>query len=421
MANPSTAYDSTSNTTEVYKYKASGFYVYGSNKYSIDFMNFKSIVIDHDYEINNMPLLYIILNIDAKLADAIVTNQKTGVFILSIQKCIDNSDMPDLWEDCFNDTFLYYLSEDINKKDERDYEASNTGREDMYREVTIGLLSQKLVNNNKTVANGIINCSDMSSAVSYVIGKSLPLVMEPFKNNQPLKRVVLPPVSSVAKAVAYLNSIKVFYDSKYRYYMDLDAIYLLSSSGKAVPRKGNKGNSVHIALQNDYDKASKVQGMTFNKQGSFYAIDVSGVDAEVENYNFATNSYSKLQYTDTDGKSNTITTANLDKQSSLANKTVNVRVPNGNIGLVTNAEKNTDIYLAINKTDLDTTVLTLNKEYVLNAENVYTGLGYSGTYILRRKRELYFRGAGSDDKFTINVMLYLEKAYSEDGDNRKSI
>lgn len=421
MTNSSSAYQSTAVTSAIYKYKASGFYVNGTEKYAIDFMNFNSIVIDHDYQQNNMPIIYMVLSINSKIVDAIINNQKTGLFILTIQKSIDNSDMPDLWEDYISDTFLYYLSDDINKNDTRDYSETNTGREDMYRDVSIGLLSQKLVNNNKTVANGVINCKDMASAVSYVIGNKLPLVMEPLENNNPLKRIMLPPVSSVAKAVAYLDSVKVFYNTQYRYYMDLDATYLLSSSGKAVPRKGIKGNFVHIVLQNDYDSASKVQGMSYNEQGGYYDLTVSGVDAELENYGLTDNSYTKIQYTDTSGKSQTMDTAKLDKQSSLTNKTTNVRVPNGNIGYITNAEKTSDIYLAIVKTDLDTAAFTLNKEYTINTENVYKGMGYSGNYLLRRKRELYIRGGGSDDKFTMTVMLYFEKVYTENQENRKSI
>ena len=163
MAN---VYDDTSSKLSIYKYRASGYYINGDDKNRIDYTNIKSIVIDHDYVTNNMPLMYVILSLSTKVVDKIIKNKETGTFIINIQKSIDNTDGTILWEDYVNDTFLYFLAEDINKTDIRDYEASNDGREDIYKEITVGLLSKNLVNNNKKTVNGIINCSNMASAVA---------------------------------------------------------------------------------------------------------------------------------------------------------------------------------------------------------------------------------------------------------------
>ena len=137
-----TTMQNTDPTNSIYRYRASGYYMLGQEKYNIDYTNIRSIVIDHDYDKNNMPLVYLILNISTKLIDTIIKNIERGVFILNIQKCIENSDMPDLWKDYISDTFIYFAAEDINKTDSRDYENANEGREDIYKELIFGLSMQ---------------------------------------------------------------------------------------------------------------------------------------------------------------------------------------------------------------------------------------------------------------------------------------
>jgi len=408
-------YENSKLTDNIYKYQASGFYILGQEKYKIDYTNIKSIVVDHDFDNNNMPLIYVILNLSSKLIDAIIRNKEQGVFILNIQKCIDNSDMPDLWTDYINDTFLYFLAEDINKTDARDYENTNEGREDIYKEITVGMLSQKLVNNNKKTVNGILKCNNMASAVAYVIGQNRPIVMEPFENNSALNSVFLPPRNSVAKSIEYLNGIRTFYNTQYRYYMDFDVSYLLSQRGKAVPKKGDKINTVMVVLRNDYDASSKLQGMSVDETNLYYRVEIPATNVEIADYRERSKQYVKLRYTDTAGDNTEYTIKKKQPGDNYASKTSHVRAPNDNYNLLTNAEKFSRLYIAVNKTDLDCSAFTPNKRYTINADEVYIGCDYSGDYILRRKRELYFKSSEStsDPKLTLSTMLYFEKVYEQ--------
>ena len=411
----SSVYTNTVESNSIYKYKASGYYVLGKEKYTIDFTNVHSIVIDHDYDTNNMPLIFAILNLSSKIIDIIIKNKETGVFIFNIQKCVDNSDMPNLWKDYINDTFTYFLPNDINKTDSRDYENANEGREDVYKEINIGLLSQTLVNNNKKTVNGVIECNNMASAVLYTIGTSRPIVMEPFENNPSFKYMMLPPRNSVAKSVQYLNQQNTFYNTQYRYYMDFDATYLLSSKGSGVLRKGDKINTVMVILRNDYDAASKLQGMTIDENNQYYKIEISGTNVEVGDNRVLSKQYTKVRTTNSSGDNSDLTLVNKTNESNFANKTKQVRAPNDNINLISNSEKNSRLYISINKTDLDGSVFTINKEYMINADEVYKDCGYSGKYLLRRKRELYYKSTGesADEKFTLSVLLTFEKVYEE--------
>ena len=414
ISNSSTqAFDNTALFDNVYKYNANGFYVLGKEKYPIDYTNVRSIVIDHDFENNNMPLVYIILNLSSKLIDTIIKNKEQGLFILTIQKCIENSDMPDLWRDYISDTFVYFLAEDINKTDTRDYENANEGREDVYKEITVGLLSQKLVNNNKKTVNGILQCNNMMSAVAYVVGVNRPFIMEPFENNSSLKTVLLPPRNSVAKSIEYLNGIRTFYNTPYRYYMDFDVSYLLSSRGKAVPRKGESINTIMINLINDYDSTSKLQGMATDEINKYFKVEIPATNVEVADYRSESKKYTKVRYTTTDGSNTTYVKQQKKSGDNFAAKTSHVRAPNDNANLLINAEKFSKLYISTNKTDLDASVFTPNKRFHINADEVYKECDYTGDYLLRRKRELYFKSTTTtaDTKLTLSTLLFFEKVY----------
>ena len=67
---------------------------------------------------------------------------------------------------------------------------------------------------------------------------------------------------------------------------------------------------------------------------------------------------------------------------------------------------NSSIQLLIQKNDIDSEVLTINKEYTIKADETYNTDRYNGKYILVRKRELYIR---EDETFTMCVMLLFEK------------
>ncbi len=397
---------------DIYKFRASGYYSLDGESHEITYENFRSIVIDRDYEKNNMPLVYIIFNLSSKLTDIVVKNIKKGVFIINIQKTIDNADTGEIWEDYINDTFVYFLQEDVNKVDERTYEYVNEDREDLYSELTVGLLSQTLINNNKKVVNGILNCNDMASAVAYTLSGGTPIVMEPFNYNKPLKRIILPPCNSKSKCVKYLDGLRTFYNTPYRFFMDMDCIYLLSQSGKKVPRKGEQINSVHITLQDEYIAESKMQGMITETEKGYYGIDISGVDADAADYSGTEYTATKIQVMDRKGKGTKTDIADTSG-ANYTTKTVNLRASNDNIAALQNARNHSYRFLSVTKTDIDCSVMTPNKEYVVDADKVYKDGDYSGNYYVVRKRELFFKGGdgAESEKFTCSTMLFMEKVY----------
>lgn len=392
------------NHTDIYKYTASLTYVLDNKVYEIETTSIRTIAIDCDYDRMNMPMIFITLGIYQSLANKMLLHQDTGIFILDIKRCISNSDMPDLYMDYISDKFIYFITGNIDA--DNTVEISEDQLDDDTT-VTIGLLSLDHVNKNKKVVNGIIN-GKLSSAM-YYLTSHLPIVMEPPTNNITLENTILPPVNSVAKSLEYLNSINVFYNTPYRFFIDFEHAYLISSSGKAVKSKGESICSVMITIQHEDTAEAKIQGMITNKSQALYEMYASSKDCEISDIGLSKKSYSNISATTTSGNSSKASLSTVSNGSSIASKTKTIRLSNDNSGLLDNITTSIDqsaVQILIQKTDIDSSVLTMNKEYIIRADDAYNGDAYNGKYLLTRKRELYIR---ESETFTMDVMLLFKK------------
>ena len=393
--------------SNIYKYTATMSFILGQEVHDIDTMNIKSIAIDNDYKNANMPMIFVTVAINRKIIDKMVKNQDSGIIILDLQRAIINSDMPDLYSKYINDKFIYFISEDVNKTDEIDYEESNKDRDDLFKVVVLGLLSLDHVNKNKRDINGVVN-GNLASVLYYLIGNQ-PVLIEPPKDNIDMHNKFIPPMNSISKTLKYLNSLNVFYQTPYRFFIDFDCAYLMSSSGKAVKKKGEDISTVFLILRNTFNEASKVQGMIIDEKQSMYQIECDGIDCELADNHISEKSYSTISAINASGSSTQGSLSNRTKDTIVESKNKSIRLANDNTGLLDNmisASDSSAIQLLVQKTDIDSSVLTMNKEYIIKADEVYKTEAYNGRYILTRKRELYIR---EDTNFVMNTMLLFEK------------
>ena len=393
--------------TNIYKYTASMSFILDQDVYEIDTMNIKSIAIDSDYKNNNMPMIFVTAAINKKVIDLMVKNQDSGIIIMDLERAVINSDMPDLFSKYINDKFIYFIAEDVNKTDVIDYEESNKDRDDLFKVVVLGLLSLDHVNKNKRDINGVINGNQAS--VLYYLTNHIPILIEPPKDNVDMTNVFIPPMNSVSKTLDYINSLNVFYQTPYRFFIDFDCAYLISSSGKAIKKKGEDICTVFLNLRNTFDEASKLQGMYIDEKQSLYQIDCDGIDCELSDNHISEKSYSTISAVGASGSSAQGHLSNRTDKSIVDIKKKSIRLANDNIGLLDNmisASDSSSIQLLVQKTDIDSSVITMNKEYIIKADEVYKSEKYNGRYILTRKRELYIR---EDTNFVMNTMLLFEK------------
>lgn len=393
-----------SSNTDLYKYTASATFIDGSDVYDLETVNIRTIAIDYNYNDLNMPMIFMTLGIYKSLANKMIMKQDSAIFILNIKRSITNSDMPNLYSDYINDKFIYFITGDI---DEGTLVELEEDAPDDDTTVTVGLLCQDHVNKNKKPVNGIIK-GNLSSAMYYLTGH-LPIVIEPPTNNIALENKIIPPLNSVAKSIEYLNSIHVLYNTPYRFFIDFDQAYLISSSGNGVKVRGDNINTVLITILHEDEYDAKIQGMTTNKSQELYDVLVSHKDCQLCDNTLSNKSFSKVTATNTSGNSTNATSATKSSSSNVTSKTRTIRVSNDNDGLLQNMVTKMDqsaIQILVQKTDVDSAAFSMNREYIIRAEEAYNTDAYNGRYLLVRKRELYIR---DDDTFTVNVMLLLQK------------
>lgn len=403
-----------SSDTNIYKYSANLKYILGEQIIEIEQMNIKSIAIDSDYKNMKMPMIMLTCSVHRDYVDLMQENQNKSIFILSIKRAVANSDMPDLYMDFIEDKFIYFISRSNEAVQEHSQEGNpdsdeiidDPGRKDVFEVISLGLLSLDHINKNKKMINGIVSGS--LSSIMYYATSHLPILIEPPKNNVNIQNQVIPPLNSVAKTLEYLNSLSVFYDTAYRFFIDFDCSYLISSSGKYVPKKGETIGTVFMTLRNSEDPGSKIQGMVVDKENSMYKFDIDDSDCEIVDNHISGKSFSKLTATGTSGNAFSKEVTDLS-ESELIAKTKTIRVYNDNTGLVDNMVSSintSSIQLMIQKADIDSSVITINKEYILKADDVYDKEKYNGRYLLTQKRELYIK---VDESFTMDTMLIFEK------------
>lgn len=247
----------------------------------IDQKNIKSLTIYKEYDKYNMPIATMNLHIDKKFADNIIKNSKTATMIMTVYKyqLDNNAAIKQLY---FKHEFSYLTDDDTNKTEDIDYaktDSKDEDREDVYRILKLGLISKKLVDRNLSPNNATIYKSSMQNIIVDLLNIGEPLLIEPFTETELVEQLIIPPKESLSKTLDYLNTIRVFYNTGYRFFMDLDNIYLVSKSGKATLRNVDKYATIKFNLSDIGGKEEAIlEGFRDDDKTKSYIVDVPTTD-----------------------------------------------------------------------------------------------------------------------------------------------
>lgn len=247
----------------------------------IDQKNIKSLTIYKEYDKYNMPIATMNLHIDKKFADNIIKNSKTATMIMAVYKyqLDNNAAIKQLY---FKHEFSYLTDDDTNKTEDIDYaktDSKDEDREDVYRILKLGLISKKLVDRNLSPNNATIYKSSMQNIIVDLLNIGEPLLIEPFTETELVEQLIIPPKESLSKTLDYLNTIRVFYNTGYRFFMDLDNIYLVSKSGKATLRNVDKYATIKFNLSDIGGKEEAIlEGFRDDDKTKSYIIDIPTTD-----------------------------------------------------------------------------------------------------------------------------------------------
>ena len=319
--------------------------------------NIKTITRISDYIYKNEPMILLHLSIDKNFFDLIIQNAKTETMYLKIEKYNVGDDMDTPATTVYiEDEFNVMVSNDINYNKETDYmdkDENGQDKKDVYKTLVIGLMSKKCIDANKKVANTVIyNSSMMDIACSYM--SDLHFLIEPFDHNSTKEQLTIPPQDTLSKIIDYLNSVEVFYNTKYLFFIDEPyCTYLISRSGKGIQKSDEPYKDVLFNIRSITDPNMAVQGMTEDEEKKQYVIDVPSVNTKYMIDHDAAKVYDKINAvvnpsTDNDVDSN----KNIEESRNEINKYIGKfreqvhKFSKENAGMVNKIESNSHSFTA---------------------------------------------------------------------------
>lgn len=398
-------------TVSQYKYKISMAYLDQKRGKNTDILveHIKFMVIDHNYEVNSMPIIYLSMTIDKLLLDDMILNCNENLIMLALTKFDDLTDSKQEIQ-CFRKKFTYFLPNDVNKNDAVDYteNSEDETRGNSFRQITLGLMAIDLINNNKNTFKFLLKNTTIGVPVNEIMKTFKNVIIEPIGNSDVIPQLVLPTKDSANKALMELNNIKVFYNTPYRFYQDFNYVYLLSSSGRPISKPGEKYDSIIIDIKDILENDANEIGIIMNKSSKTYHIPVNYANTQIYDNTIINKSVTNISGMTSSGEKK-ISLKN--KSSYTKDKTNTIRLSNDNEGMLDNIrtdKDNNNFLVYFMKNDLDTDVLSINKRITIHHIDRYRE--HDGDYLMYRKREYYVR---EDDTFIMSSMIDLKQIMSK--------
>lgn len=370
---------------QTYEYSVDMTYVLDNTATPIDSELIKLIVAEYEYDAKNMPMIYINLTMKKKVFDLMDDNVDKGYISLVIKKKQSNAPIP-VWTTYIESQFTYFILDD---NDETHHSSETAGSSqfggDEFKLVEIALLKTKNMNDSKRVYNTILNGVSMMDIVHY--GTShMPMIIEP-PNKVNFGSLLIPPLTSVSKYLKYIDDIHSIYKTSYRFFVDFNRGYLLSSSGNAVPAKGDISNSILIIEEESDSGRLKFSGQEYDTDQKAYIMRVDQNLMEENKNNFVNKSYNKIMGVSSSG-AKISDNINTFEDTYGKTKTIIKRVNNENMSSIDvqkNSVENSSLYINFSKGEIDMSLITPNMSYNYRS---LSNPEYTGRYLLSHKLEI---------------------------------
>lgn len=381
-----------------YKYKVSLTHVKGSEETFIIESAIKTIIIDRSYYIRNMPIIIVILNLNAADYQKFVLGRFNSQVVLHIER-YDMNSQSSVSKDIIKDTFTYFLP-DNNPNYTKSMDEEGDTIDNAYKRLTIGLLSTKLIDQNRVVFNKVYKDTNMATLVQLGIQNIPKVIMEPIKNNRQLSAIHVPPISSISKYIAYLDSYCNLYSGGYCFFMDFDYTYLISNDGKIIDIKDGTYNTISIDIQNTITDESKLIGMITDNKQKLYKIYVDALSTSLSIDEQTDYIMNKFMAVTTSGATRE---GDIDIMgSNTSKKMLFERIANENSSAMSSINHDPGIIIGISKPELDSGVLQPNKEWIIS--NFEDNEEYNGNYYMIYKKDILLQ---QDGEFTCNTSVGL--------------
>lgn len=395
---------------EQYNYRIVLKYMTTTNvEVEIDSSQLQYILIDKDFDGCNMPVISVFGSIEKNILDDMIINMNNNIITLGIYKYDATNQNDNITDKYIQDRFIYILNEDVSKTSKLDNPNGIDSKQGnrQYKEVNLWLLPQDSVNNNRQVINGVYHNATTNSLIlqiSNYLGKTL---LEPIQYDTKYDQVIIPPIDSLSNYIRFLNdNLGVFYDTPYRFFIDFDSTYIVSSSGNPIRAKNQYIYTIIIDIKEiDPLDTSEEQGAYVDLKNGKCTIGISTANVEYTKNHVTNKLVNKVTVINSKGDVFEQTLAdNQAKITNTINQVMNISNNDKNvINAISNSIESSNITLSIVKNDLDASLFTINKEYIIR-DPLHEE--YNGRYILTHSKQLFIKQNGN---FIMSTVLSFRK------------
>lgn len=393
--------------TTAFKYKLEMSLLIGKKYYEIPRNSVKTILISSDYDKNNMPIIYMRIRMSSTLYNQMVLNNDRATISFRLFK-FDDKSVSGVVESYIEDNFTYVMPTDPNYNEAMEQYVSGSStayndNADAYMEGYIALTSLKLVDDNVKLINTIVKDTDIMSIV-HKFTSHMNMCIEPFDNRDHIDQMIIPPITTISKLLAYLNDQYCFYRNGYRYFRSFNTTYLLSANGNAVKEGINSFNTIIISICDPLDEKGKSNAIDLDRTNHAYIVYVDAKKTSISVDKFANKQYNSIIGVDTEG--NTVQEElRVPPTPDSTEKTIITRTDSLDyIYNIKRAVESVAVILTVSKTEIDSSLFTPNKEYQI--KHYSSSREYDGKYILSYKKEVLVQ---QGEEYIGNILFGLRR------------
>ena len=388
-----------------YSYKVSAKYILDDKEEEILPEGITTIISNYDYDNNNIPIIYMGLNLETALYNKMVQNTEKGTIVLTLSKA-KNGGNYSLFTNYIKGSFNYIMSTnpDYNSTLEQ-----QSGTEDQigqnFRQGYIALVLDGITDNNKRNMNTIIKNSNMTSIINKFTSH-MKMVMEPLHTDKFFNHLIIPPLESVKGLLDFLIKKSLFYRSGYRYFVDFEKAYLLSGEGNPVDAKDNTYSTIIINVVDPNDIEAHQTGVIIDHANKAYILNINAHNTSTDVKKSEEKIFNSITGVDSYGNTKEVS-LNIPKTQGSSNKSRLERVPSDNMEYIDYLQSQIEdsvLIFSVTKTEIDTSLITPNKEYVVR--NFPTYNEYNGNYVLSYKKDTFIN---QSNQFISSILFGLRK------------
>ena len=354
------------------------------------------IMIEHDYENQVLPVIFISLSVNNDLYNKIVKYKESAKFYLNIKKSNKNS-IASLSKKSISGSFNYIPSTS-NPNFQEDLTDVGDFLDNSYKRIMIGLVSIELTNALRKSFNQVYNNIDQKTLIGLAL-EGTNCVIEQIPYNQEYSSILIPPISSRYQMLNFIFKKDNFYDTNFRYFMDFERSYLLSKRGDPIDAGDGQLSSVIVDIRSVTEEESYFDGIEI-KNGAYY-IYINPSNSNVTLNEGTEKVANQIVSIDDDSL---VQQLNLDINNSQGSSTKQMFIRSDNAALYKNELETNTIITEIIKQHIDGSYFTPNRSILVNHYGEYSK--YNGKYLMIYKREFYKCIAG---EFVMSCNVGLKK------------